>query len=431
MKIKRITTPVFLAFSALVLLLTFTGKLPNDMMGAFGLMFVLGILFGELGDHLPIVKDWLGGGPILCIFGPALLLYFKILPKGTVDIMKTFMDKTNFFAFFIAIMISGAIFTISRRIIVSASLRYVPALVGGLVCSTGLAMLGGLITGYGWKKALFYLAIPIMGGGVGAGAVPLSQIYAKSAGVDAAAMLSTVMPAVILGNVFSILAGVVFDKVGKARPSLTGNGNLMKVEDKVMMEEIEKEKNDRAEAPLSIESLGTGFFVAIVFYLAGLAINAYLVPSVHAFVWLILLLTVTKALKLLPASVELSTIQWSNVWVRNLIYAALIPIGLGYVDIAQVITAVANPAYLLISVLVVVGAAVGAAVAGKFVGLYPVESGISAGLCMSNMAQTGDLAVLSAAKRMDLMPFAAYSSRIGGSLVLVLAGVLVTLLKLV
>jgi Na+/citrate or Na+/malate symporter len=32
---------------------------------------------------------------------------------------------------------------------------------------------------------------------------------------------------------------------------------------------------------------------------------------------------------------------------------------------------------------------------------------------------------------MDLMPFAAYSSRIGGSLVLVLAGVLVTLLKLV
>lgn len=430
MRISRITTPAFAVFAAVILILTFTGKLPNDMMGAFGLMFVLGLLFGELGDHLPIVKDWLGGGPIVCIFGPALLLYWGILPKETMTIMKTFMDKTNFFAFFIAIMISGAIFTISRHIIVSASLRYVPALLGGIVLSFGLAMLGGAVTGYGWRNALFYLAIPIMGGGVGAGAVPLSQIYAKTAGVDATAMLSTVMPAVVLGNVFAILTGVALDKLGHSRPSWTGNGNLMRIEDKVMMEEIEREKNVRAEAPLTIESLGTGFFIAVSFYLAGLTINTFLAPSIHAFVWLILLLTLTKAFKLLPDSVELSTIQWSNVWVRNLLYAALIPIGIGYTDIGQVIQAVTNPAYLIIVILTVAGATVGAAIAGNWVGLYPVESAISAGLCMANMAQTGDLAVLSAAKRMELMPFAAYSSRIGGSLILVLAGVLVSLMGL-
>lgn len=430
MRISRITTPVFAVFATVILVLTFTGKLPNDMMGAFGLMFVLGLLFGELGDRLPVIKDWLGGGPIVCIFGPALLLYWGILPKETITIMKTFMDKTNFFAFFIAIMISGAIFTISRRIIVSASLRYVPALLGGIVLSFGLAMLGGAVTGYGWRNALFYLAIPIMGGGVGAGAVPLSQIYAQTAHVDAAKMLSTVMPAVVFGNVLSIITAVILDKLGKGRPAWTGQGALMRIEDKVMMEEIEKEKSIRAEAPLTIESLGTGFFVAISFYLAGLTINSFLVPSVHPFVWLILLLTATKAAKLLPDSVELGTIQWSNVWVRNLLYAALIPIGIGYTDIANVAHAVSNPAYLLISILTVFGATVGAGLVGSWVGLYPIESAISAGLCMSNMAQTGDLAVLSAAKRMELMPFAAYSSRIGGSLILVIAGILVTMLGL-
>lgn len=43
---------------------------------------------------------------------------------------------------------------------------------------------------------------------------------------------------------------------------------------------------------------------------------------------------------------------------------------------------------------------------------------------MSNMAQTGDLATLAAADRMELLPYSSYSSRIGGSVVLVLAGIL-------
>lgn len=57
-------------------------------------------------------------------------------------------------------------------------------------------------------------------------------------------------------------------------------------------------------------------------------------------------------------------------------------------------------------------------------GLYEVEAAIAAGLCMSNMAQTGDLATLAAADRMELLPYSSYSSRIGGSVVLVLAGIL-------
>ena len=70
----------------------------------------------------------------------------------------------------------------------------------------------------------------------------------------------------------------------------------------------------------------------------------------------------------------------------------------------------------------------GAAIVGKWVGFYPVEVGITAGLCMANMGGTGDVAVLSAADRMELMPFAQISSRLGGAIILIIGSLLLSTL---
>ena len=66
-------------------------------------------------------------------------------------------------------------------------------------------------------------------------------------------------------------------------------------------------------------------------------------------------------------------------------------------------------------------AVVGSGAVGRLVGFYSVEAAITAGLCMANMGGTGDVAVLMAAKRMELMPFAQISSRPGGAFIILFA----------
>lgn len=83
------------------------------------------------------------------------------------------------------------------------------------------------------------------------------------------------------------------------------------------------------------------------------------------------------------------------------------------IDLNAVISAF--PVTYLILVLVVVGGVtLGAGIGRYFVGFYPIESSITAGLYTTNMGRTGDIAVLSAAKRMELLPFTQILSGTGG-----------------
>lgn len=60
--------------------------------------------------------------------------------------------------------------------------------------------------------------------------------------------------------------------------------------------------------------------------------------------------------------------------------------------------------------------------------MYPVDAAIVTG-CHSGLGGTGDVAILSASKRMALMPFAQVATRIGGVSTVILASLLLKLLS--
>jgi Na+/citrate or Na+/malate symporter len=463
--------PFFAIFSVVVMIAAYLGKLPAGMIGAYPIMIIIGALLGLVGDNLPVVKSYLGGAAIVIIFGSALLSSnlakgtgdlgkfflaplgtmnandlktlgdsaFSVLPLKAITTIKNFQMGEGFLDFYIASLITGSIMGMNRKLLIRAAVRYLPSIVGGLIVAMGLCGLVGAVSGYGAKQAILYICIPIMGGGMGAGAVPLSSIFGSSlAGsadpevIKAAVQkaLSMMIPAVALGNALSIVAGGLLKRLGNVKTSLTGgtgaNAQLMRVQGA----EAEALKIDpeyqNAREKISLTQMGAGLFIATTFFAWGCLINKF-VPSIHQYAWMIISVAVVKALGILPQKFEICCYQWFQFVMKNLTGVLLVGIGVAYTDLKQIASAF-SPQYLLLVFVTVVGAIIGSGIVGHIVGFYFIDASITAGLCMANMGGTGDVAVLSASDRMELMPFAQISSRIGGAFILILSSILLKII---
>ncbi|MBW8382654.1 MAG: 2-hydroxycarboxylate transporter family protein [Youngiibacter sp.] len=420
-KIMGISLPLYLVLLAILILAIVMDVLPAGMIGAFAFMMIVGALLDVIGNNTPIVKTFFGGGPIVIIFGSAALAYYNILPESVVKNVNTFMKGGGFLDFYIAALITGSILGMNKKLLIKASLRYFPTIIGGVVVSLAFVALGGLLFGQNPGESIAYIGIPIMGGGMGAGAVPISQVFAKGLGIPAEQILSKLVPAVALGNAMAIVAGGLLDKLGKARPELSGNGKLMEVGD----EELH-EKEDPNEK-LDLSDYGVGIAIACVFFVFGVIFATVFKNvtgiDIHSYAWMIISVAVVKALNLLPRKFEKACAVWYNFVAKNWTAALLMGIGIAYTDLGQVLAAM-TPLYIFLCFLVVLGAVIGTMIVGKLMGFYPIEAAITAGLCMANMGGTGDVAVLTAAHRMELMPFAQISSRLGGAFIILLATII-------
>ena len=433
---------LFAIFAVVVLVAAYMGVLPVGMAGCFAFMIVLGTILNEIGDHTPIVKSYLGGGAIVIIFGSAALNYFGLLPNilnadgstkyNLVANITSFFKPTGaFLDFYIAALITGSILGMNRKLLVKAAARYFPAIFGGLFLAFILCSVLGQIMGFGWVKALLLIALPIMGGGMGAGATPLSKIFESAGTMTADEALSVMTPAVAIGNAISIvIAGVIVkiivDKKWNGHGTLMQAGNMDPAELEISPE-MQAKRDD-----IKIPNLGIGVLVSTSFFAFGYIISklwGMLVPSVsiHAYAWMIITVAVCKVANCLPEKIEIACYQWFQFIMKNLTTTLLVGIGICYLDLNAVIESL-NITYFVLCLVTCLGAFFGAFFVGKLVGFYPVESGITAGLCMSNMGGTGDVAVLSAAGRMELMPFAQISSRLGGAVILLLGSLMLSLM---
>jgi Na+/citrate or Na+/malate symporter len=431
-QIDGLTWYLFIIFAVVVLAAVYLDKLPKGMIGAFPLMIVIGAVFGLIGDKTPFIKTFLGGGAIVIIFGSAALNTFKILPEPSLEIMNDFEVTEGFLDFYIASLITGAIMGMNRKLLIRTAARYLSAILGGVLVAIIFGGIVGAISGYGAQRTILYITLPVMGGGIGAGAVPLSRIFGESMGRDPGEMLNMMIPAVALGNALSIMAGGLLSRLGKAKPNLTGgcgtNARLMRDNGTDANHDLEvTSEYKKARDTINLTQMGVGLLIATTFLAFGAIINKF-VPAIHSYAWMIISVSVVKVLGLLPQKFEICCYQWFQFVMKDLTGVLLVGIGISYTNLTQIAQSF-SPEYLLLVFVTVLGGVIGAWFVGKLMGFYPIDSAITAGLCMSDMGGAGDVAVLSAADRMELMPFAQISSRIGGAFILILSSILLHVLR--
>lgn len=413
--------PVFAVLFIIVMLAMYFKFLPASLAGQLPLLLVLGEALRFVGDRIPIVKDYLGGGSIVVLFGCAALVMYGVIPKETAAATKTFMSGT-FINFALAALCCGSIFGMDRDLLIKSAIRYIPCIAGGVIVA--LLMVGalGAVLGFGFGPSILFLGLPIMGGGTSAGAVPMSQMFGEIMKRDVGELLAMMTPAVALGNATAIVAAGLLDKLGKIFPWMTGNGNMLRVAG-----ELGSEKASKQEPITDLAVFAAGIAVAGLFLGLGQLIQRF-VPSIHAYAWMILLMVFVKALGIMPAYLEKSCALWYQFFIKNFTNVLLAGLGIGLISLQPVIEAF-NLVYVLLVITTVIGAIIGSGLVGWLVGFYPVEAAITSGLCMANMGGSGDIATLSACNRMELMPFAAVSSRLGGALILIAGSFLLPLLS--
>lgn len=417
-KISDVSLPLY-AFIVFVLAVTIAmGKLPLNMLGLTLLLVVMGHVLYFIGEKLPIMNSYLGGGSVFTLLGATLLATFHIIPKDIIVATKGFLgDSFGFLDFYIAALICGAILGMNRKILVKASARFIPVSLVTMVIGAFSVGLVGMLLGQGFGHSILYVSFPQMVGGMGAGILPLSKIYASNLHGDQATIFSQLAPATTLGNILAIIGAVLISKVFVNSKS-NGHGVLIPVN----KDELKKEKLN-----LNPTDIGVGMMFAFTIFLLGVICNAF-VPKIHSYAFMIIIVFILKALDVVPKTLENCVVMFNQVIMSNLTHAVLAGIGLSLIDLATLAKAM-NVQFIILSLTSVVAMGLAAAIIGEFVGLFPVETAIGAGMINNSMGGTGNIAVLSASDRMEMIAFAQMANRLSGAIILILGGLLASMLN--
>lgn len=414
--------PIYLFFALIVLICAYCNIIPNQMIGAIAVLFAFGILVGEVGERLPLWNKFLGGGAMLCFLVGGLLKYFDLLPECVTNVSDGWINGYSFLNVFITFLVVGSLLGIDRDVLIKSGSLYIPTLLCSLLGACVFGAVAGLIFGNDPLYLITSYVLPIMGGGAGAGAVPMAQVYSDATGQDPASYLSFCMAILGLGNIIAILMAVVMDLVGRAVPKWTGHGELLRDKSKSL------ETKEKEAPAITVDDIAAAIFICAGFFMLGQLVSKKILPTVFGvaipnFAYMIIFAALANIFNLIPANLREACRRCQHFCGNKLVWIQMAGMGISAIDFHTMLS-VASWQNIVIVLMIVLGCCVGSALFGWVVGFYPVESAITAGLCMANMGGAGDLAVLGAAKRMDLMVYAQISSRIGGAIVLLIASIL-------
>lgn len=438
---------IFSICAIIILAAAYLKILPGGMIGASSLLLVIGVILGEIGDRIPIWKDWIGGGSILAFLGGAFLLHWGLLPPNIKHMTKDLLEEADFLNLFIAAIMVGSILTIDRETLLKSIAKYIPTLLIAIFCGTLLGIVAGMIVGVNPIEVVTYYALPTLGGGNGGGAVPLSQIYSGlqaeklinagslvAGSEEAQAFIaqakgeyySKAIAILTISNIFAIISAALLVKIGKIFPKLTGGeGKLLKGQ----KEQQEDKKSQKAE--ITLKDVGAGMLLISSFYILGLLFSKIILPkigsfSMHNLAYMVIFLILANSFGIIPEELKAGAKRFQSFISGRFLLLIMVGVGIANTDVG-VILAILNFKTAFICLFIVLGAIIGAILGAVIFNFFFIESAISAGCCMCTRGDTGNLATLGGAKRMDLISFAIISTRVGGGIILVLASIFMSI----
>lgn len=175
------------------------------------------------------------------------------------------MSDWEFLDFYIAALICGSILGMNRKLLVKASARFIPVALLSMVVGFFATGAVGALLGQGFGHSVMYISFAQMAGGMGAGIVPLSKIYAAGLHTDASSILSQLAPATTLGNIFAIIGAIVLAR-GFANTKFNGHGVLIPVS-----------KDELEKAPVTPDptKIGVGMLIAFALFLVGVIFERF------------------------------------------------------------------------------------------------------------------------------------------------------------
>ena len=251
-----------------------------------------------------------------------------------------------------------------------------------------------------------------MAGGIGEGILPLSLGYSTITGTTSGALVAQLIPATIIGNFFAIMCSGLLNRLGEKRPELSGQGQLVRLngaEDDL----ADAMKDDTGE--IDLKMMGAGVLTACTLFILGM-----LLQSITGFpgpVLMIVAAAILKYLNVIPGETQRGAKQLYKFISSNFTFPLMAGLGLLYIPLKDVVGMLSWQYFIVVISVVLTVVSTGFFVA-RFLNMNPIETAIVTA-CQSGMGGTGDVAILSTANRMNLMPFAQVATRLGGAITVI------------
>lgn len=410
-KVGSVPLPVYLCLSALILAAGILQQLPVNMLGGFAVILTMGWLLGTIGASIPGLRNF-GGPAILSLLVPSILVFFNLIKPNVLEATNVLMKQANFLYFYIACLVSGSILGMNRKMLIQGLFRMIIPMLLGMICAMAVGTLVGVLLGLDWQHTLFYIVTPVLAGGIGEGILPLSIGYSAITGVSSEQLVAQLIPATIIGNFFAILCTALLSRLGEKKPELSGQGQLVKVSDKEDLSDILEDKS----GPIDIKMMGAGVLTACTLFISG-----HLMQHLTGFpgpVLMIVIAALMKYVNVIPQETQNGAKQLYKFISGNFTFPLMAGLGLLYIPLKNVVATLSLQYFIVVISVVFTVISVGFFVS-RFLNMYPVEAGIISA-CQSGMGGTGDVAILSTANRMNLMPFAQVATRLGGAITVII-----------